>query len=154
LDYVKAEKQVIVLRTFSKVYGLAGLRIGFALGRKDLVDCLYQVRDPFPVHRLAQVAAVAALNDRDHIVKSIQLVYEGRRYLYKELDKMGLFYVPSQANFILIDFGKDVDKVFLALLREGIIIRPGKGWGYPTFGRVTVGRMEDNRRFVKALKKI
>jgi histidinol-phosphate aminotransferase len=81
LDYVKAEKQVIVLRTFSKVYGLAGLRIGFALGRKDLVDCLYQVRDPFPVHRLAQVAAVAALNDMDHVVKSLQLVYEGRRYL-------------------------------------------------------------------------
>ena len=154
LDYVKAEKQVIVLRTFSKVYGLAGLRIGFVLGRKDLVDCLYQVRDPFPVHRLAQVAAVAALNDRDHIVKSIQLVYDGRRYLYKELDKMGLFYVPSQANFILIDFRKDVEKVFLSLLRKGIIIRPGKGWGYPTFGRVTIGRMEDNRRFVKALKKI
>ena len=154
LDYVKAKKQVIVLRTFSKVYGLAGLRIGIALGRKDLVDCLYQVRDPFPVHRLAQVAAVAALNDRNHIVKSIQLVYEGRRYLYKELDKMGLFYVPSQANFILIDFGKDVDKVFLALLRKGIIIRPGKGWGYPTSGRVTIGRMEDNQRFIRALKRI
>jgi len=154
LEYVRAKKQVIVLRTFSKVYGLAGLRIGFALGRKDLVDCLYQVRDPFPVHRLAQVAAIAALNDQDHIMKSIQLVYEGRRYLYKELDKMGLFYVPSQANFILIDFRKDIDEVLLALLRKGIIIRPGKAWGYPTFGRVTIGRMEDNRRFIRTLRKI
>ena len=154
LDYVKAEKQVIVLRTFSKVYGLAGLRIGFALGRKDLVDCLYQVRDPFPVHRLAQVAAVAALNDMDHIVKSIRLVYEGRRYLYKELDKMGLFYVPSQANFIFIDFGRDAEEVFQALLKTGIIIRPERTWGYPTFARVTVGRMEDNQRFIRALKKI
>jgi len=154
LDYIKEEKQVIVLRTFSKVYGLAGLRIGYALGREDLVDCLYQVRDPFPVHRLAQVAAVAALDDEDHAIRSIQSVYEGRKYLYKELDRVGLFYVPSQANFIFIDFEKDSEEVFRALLREGIIIRPGKVWGFPTFARVTIGRMEDNQRFVKALKKI
>ena len=154
VDYIKAKNQVIVLRTFSKVYGLAGLRIGYALGREDLIDCLYQVRDPFPVHRLAEVAAVAALNDEDHAIRSIQLVYEGKRYLYKELDRMGLSYVPSQANFIFIDFEKNSDKVFQAFLREGIIIRPGKIWGHPTFARVTIGKMEDNRRFIKALKKI
>jgi histidinol-phosphate aminotransferase len=154
LDYIKERKQVIVLRTFSKMYGLAGLRIGYALGREDLVDCLYQVRDPFPVHRLAQVAAVAALNDEDHAIRSIQFVYEGRRYLYKELDRMGLFYVPSEANFIFIDFEKDSGEIFRALLKEGIIIRPGKVWGYPTFARLTIGRMEDNRRFIKALKKV
>jgi histidinol-phosphate aminotransferase len=154
LDYIKERRQVIVLRTFSKVYGLAGLRIGYALGREDLVHCLYQVRDPFPVHRLAEVAALAALNDDEHAIKSIQLVYEGKRYLYKELEEAGLFYVPSEANFIFIDFEKDSEKVFQAFLREGIIIRPGKIWGYPTFARVTIGRMEDNRRFIKALKKI
>ena len=154
LDYVKARKQVVVLRTFSKVYGLAGLRIGYALGREDLVDCLYQVRDPFPVHRLAQVAAVAALNDQDHAVRSIQLVYEGKRYLYRELDEMGLLYLPSHANFIFIDFERDSQEVFQALLKEGIIIRPGKIWGYPTCARVTIGRREDNQRFIKALKKI
>ena len=154
LDYIKERKQVIVLRTFSKMYGLAGLRIGYALGREDLVDCLYQVRDPFPVHRLAQVAAVAALNDEDHAIRSIQFVYEGRRYLYKELDRMGLFYVPSEANFIFIDFEKDSGEIFRALLKEGIIIRPGKVWGYPTFARLTIGRMEDNRRFIKALQKV
>jgi len=154
LDYIKERKQIIVLRTFSKVYGLAGLRIGYALGREDLVDCLYQVRDPFPVHRLAQVAAVAALNDEDHVIRSIQLVYEGKRYLYKELDRIGLSYVPSQANFIFIDFEKDSGEIFKALLKEGIIIRPGKVWGYPTFARLTIGRMDDNRRFIKALKKI
>ncbi len=153
-EYVKKGEQLIVLRTFSKVYGLAGLRIGYALGREDLVDCLYQVRDPFPVHRLAQVAAAAALDDMGHVVRSIQLVYEGRRYLYKELDKMGISYIPSQANFLLIDFEKDSEEIFLSLLREGIIIRPGKTWGYPTFARVTIGRMEDNRKFIKALKKI
>ena len=154
LDYIKERKQVIVLRTFSKLYGLAGLRIGYALGRGDLVDCLYQVRDPFPVHRLAQVAAVAALNDEDHAIRSIQLVYEGKRYLYKELDRMGLFYVPSQANFVFIDFEKDSGEILKAFLKEGIIIRPGKVWGYPTFARVTIGRTADNRRFIKALKKI
>jgi histidinol-phosphate aminotransferase len=154
LDYIKGRKQVIVLRTFSKVYGLAGLRIGYAFGREDLVDCLYQVRDPFPVHRLAQVAAVAALNDRDHAVRSIQMVYEGRRYLYRELDKMELTYVPSEANFIFIDFERDSQEVFQALLKEGIIIRPGKLWGYPTCARVTIGRAEDNQRFIKALRKV
>ena len=154
LDYVKRREQVIALRTFSKVYGLAGLRIGYALGREDLIDCLYRVRDPFPVHRLAQVAAVAALGDTEHAVRSVQLVFEGKRYLYKELDRLRLSYVPSQANFILIDFERDSQEMFLALLREGIIIRPGKVWGYPTSGRVTIGREEDNRRFISALKKI
>jgi histidinol-phosphate aminotransferase len=154
LDYAKGGRQVILLRTFSKVYGLAGLRIGYALGRKDLVDCLYQVRDPFPVGRLAQVAAIAALKDRNHAIRSIQLVREGKRYLYTELDKMGLSYVPSEANFILIDFERDSAEIFQALLKEGVIIRPGKMWGYPTFARVTVGRMGDNQRFIKALKKI
>jgi histidinol-phosphate aminotransferase len=154
LDYIKERRQVILLRTFSKVYGLAGLRIGYALGREDLVDCLYRVRDPFPVHRLAQVAAVAALKDMDHAVRSIQLVYEGKRYLYKKLDQLGLSYIPSQANFIFIDFKRDSEEVFQALLREGIIIRPGKMWGYPTFARVTIGRMEHNEKFIRALKKI
>jgi histidinol-phosphate aminotransferase len=154
LDYVKRNRQMIVLRTFSKVYGLAGLRIGYALGREDLVDCLYQVRDPFPVHRLAQVAAVAALNDQEHALRSIQMVYEGKRYLYSELDKMGLLYVPSQANFVFIDFERDSNEIFQALLKEGIIIRPGKTWGYPTCARVTIGKTEDNQRFIKALRKI
>jgi histidinol-phosphate aminotransferase len=154
LDYINDRKPMIVLRTFSKVYGLAGLRIGYALGKEDLITCLYQVRDPFPVHRLAQVAAVAALGDQDHVLKSIQLVYEGKRYLSKELDKLGLLYVPSQANFIFIDFERDSEAVFKALLHEGIIIRPGKTWAYPTCARVTIGRMEDNERFIQALKKV
>jgi histidinol-phosphate aminotransferase len=136
------------------VYGLAGLRLGFAAGREDLIRCLYQVRDPFPVHRLAHVAGIAALNDSDHERKSVQLVHEGRRYLYKELDKMGLFHVPSEANFILIDLKRDSREVFQSLLREGVIIRPGFVWKYETFVRVTVGRMSDNRRFIQALKKI
>jgi len=154
LDYVKRGGKIIVLRTFSKVYGLAGLRIGFAIAQEDIIRCMYQVRDPFPVHRLAQVAAIAALNDSNHIRNSIQLVYEGRRYFYLELERLGFEYVPSQANFIFIDFGIDSTKLARALLQEGIIIRPGKMWGYPTFARITIGRMEDNRRFIKALEKL
>ncbi len=82
------------------------------------------------------------------------MVREGRVYLYRELEKMGLFYVPSQANFVFIDFGRNSSEVFKDLLREGVIIRPGMIWKYPTFARVTVGRMEDNRRFIRALKKV
>ena len=154
VSYVKAGKPVVVLRTFSKVYGLAGLRVGYAIGREDLIDCLYRVREPFPVHRLGQAGAVAALKDKTHAGRSIRMVIEGRKYLYRELDKMGLFYLPSQANFIFMDLGKDSKEALQDLLREGVIIRPGYIWGYPTFARVTVGRMEDNRRFIKALKKI
>jgi len=153
LDYVREGRPVILVRTFSKVFGLAGLRIGYAIGRQDLIDCLCRVREPFPVHRLGQAGAVAALKDKVHERKSIRMVIEGRRYLYRELDKMGLFYLPSQANFVFMDLGKDSKKALQDLLAEGVIIRPGYIWGYPTFARVTVGRPEDNRRFIKALRK-
>jgi histidinol-phosphate aminotransferase len=154
LSYVREGKPVILLRTFSKVYGLAGLRVGYAVGRGDLMDCLYRVREPFPVHRLGQAGAVAALEDKAHAEKSIRMVIEGRRYLYRELDRMGLFYLPSQANFIFMDLGKDSKEVFQDLLGEGVIIRPGTIWGYPTFARVTVGGPKENQRFIKALKKV
>jgi len=153
-NYVREGRQVICLRTFSKVYGLAGMRVGYALGREDLIDCLYKVREAFPVNRLANVAALAALEDKEHEARSIRMVHEGKRYLYRELEKMGLSYVPTEANFMLIDFGRDVGEVFEKLLREGVIIRPGKIWGYPTAARVTIGRTNDNRRFIQALKKV
>jgi histidinol-phosphate aminotransferase len=154
LSYVREGKPVILLRTFSKVYGLAGLRVGYAVGRGDLMDCLYRVREPFPVHRLGQAGAVAALRDYAHAEKSIRMVIEGRRYLYRELDRMKLFYLPSQANFIFMDLGKDPREVLQGLLGEGVIIRPGYIWGYPTFARVTVGGPKENQRFIKALKKV
>lgn len=153
LNYVREGRPVILIRTFSKVYGLAGLRVGYAIGRADLMDCVYRVREPFPVHRLGQAGAVAALSDKTHAERSIRMVLEGRRYLYRELDELGLFYVPSQANFIFMDLGRDSKEMLQDLLKEGVIIRPGYIWGYPTFARVTVGTPEDNRRFIQALKK-
>jgi histidinol-phosphate aminotransferase len=154
LDYVREGRPVILLRTFSKVYGLAGLRIGYAIGRSDLIDCLYRVREPFPVHRLGQAGAVAALRDKAHAEKTIRMVIEGRKYLYREFDRMGLFYVPSQANFVFVDLGMDSREALQGLLREGVIIRPGFIWGYPTFSRITVGTMKDHQRLIKALKKV
>ncbi len=153
LDYI-GKNRLILLRTFSKVYGLAGLRIGYAIGKEDLIHCLYQVRDPFPVHRLGQVAAMAALRDERHAARTLQMVFEGRKYLYRELERIGLPYVPSQANFVFINFQRDADMMFQALLKEGIIIRPGKVWGFPTYARVTIGPMAENHRLIKSLQKI
>lgn len=154
VEYVRKGKNVIVLRTFSKLYGLAGLRIGFAIAKEDLINCLYQVRDPFPVNRLAQVAALTTLNDYNHIKHSIQLIHQGRKYFYKELNRLGFNYVPSQANFIFVDFGKDSNEVSKELLKEGIIIRGGRMWGYPNFARITIGKEKDNQLFIKALEKL
>ena len=119
-----------------------------------IIKGLNQERDPFPVHRLAQVAAEAALKDKKHEEMSLQMIRDGKKYLYRELKRLNLSYVPSQANFLLIDFGRDINEVSEGLLREGIIIRPGRMWNYPTSGRVTIGRMGDHRKLIKALRKI
>ncbi|OGP88814.1 MAG: hypothetical protein A2156_07395 [Deltaproteobacteria bacterium RBG_16_48_10] len=104
--------------------------------------------------KLASNENVLGPSPKAHAEKSIRMVREGRRYLYQELDKMGLFYVPSQANFIFMDLVKDSKEILQNLLKEGVIIRPEYIWGYPTFARVTVGRMEDNKRFINALRKV
>jgi len=152
LDYIKQGHNVICLRTLSKLYGLAGLRIGYALGCKELIGALNQVREPFPVSRIAQAGALAALEDSEFTEKVLRNNEEGLVYLYEEFTKMGLPYVPSHTNFVFVDLKRDSKEVFEALLREGIIIRPGHLWGWPNFARVTIGTMEENRRFIDALK--
>jgi len=132
LDYIKERKQLIVLRTFSKVYGLAGLRIGYALGREDLVDCLYQVRDPFPVHRLAQVAAVAALNDEDHAIRSIQLVYEGKDISARSWIGWGSFMFPAKPT-LSSSILKRIQERFLGLLERRHHHSTWKGVGLSYF---------------------
>jgi histidinol-phosphate aminotransferase len=154
LDYVKQACNVIVLRTFSKLYGLAGIRVGYALGRGELIAALNRVREPFPVSRVAQVAAVAALGDEDFNKKVIKNNEDGKAYLYQEFEKMRVSYVPSHANFILADFARDSQDLFESLLREGVIIRPGYLWNYPTSARVTIGKMDQNRRFLTVLNKV
>ncbi|MEW6541269.1 MAG: histidinol-phosphate transaminase [Bacillota bacterium] len=150
LAYVAALPNVVVLRTFSKMYGLAGLRVGYAVARPGIVDCLERVREPFNVNSMAQEAAVAALAGQAHVEALRKLNREEKEYLYRELVRMGLPYVPTEANFILFDVGRDEKAVFQGLLRRGVIIRGG--FGYPTRLRVTIGTRDQNRKFIKALE--
>ncbi len=154
LFYVKSERpNVVILRTFSKSYGLAGLRVGYGLANAELIGYLHKIRQPFNVNSLAQVAATAALDDRFFLWRTKHMASSGRRFLYRRLKKLGLTYLPSQANFVLVDTGQDADKVFEALLREGIIVRSMKAYGLPTWIRVTTGRRSQNAQFYQCLKK-
>ncbi len=150
LDFVKSNSNVVVLRTFSKMYGLAGLRVGYAVADPEIIACLDRVREPFNVNRLAQTAAMVALEDQQHIEKVKNVNRTGKEYLYRELQRLGLTYVPTDANFILFDAGHPEEKVFQGLLQRGIIIRGG--FGYPTHLRVTIGTEYQNKRFIQALE--
>jgi histidinol-phosphate aminotransferase len=152
LRYIKEGHNVVALRTFSKMYGLAGLRVGYALGRREIIAALNRVREPFPVSRLAQAGALAALDDDTFGQKVLKNNEMGKAYLYGEFDKMGLDYFRTQSNFIFVNFKQDSRRLFESLLRKGIIIRPGYLWDYSTWGRVTIGTMEENRAFIRALR--
>jgi len=145
---------VIIMKTFSKVYGLAGLRIGYAIAKQELAQAMEKARQPFNVNSLAQVAAAAVLDDKKFLQKTRRVVLEGKRYLYDELKRMGLAFVPSVANFILVDTGRDGMGVFKDLLKRGVIVRDMKQYGLENFIRVTIGTKKENREFVKAIKKI
>lgn len=153
LSYIQ-NRNVIVLKTFSKSYGLAGLRIGYALARAEFISAMERVRQPFNVNSLAQVAAAAALRDNKFLAKTRKTILEGKSYLYDCLNRLGLAYVPSVANFILIDVGKDGWVLFKALLKYGVIVRDMKQYGLKNFIRVTVGTKKENERFIKVLKKV
>jgi histidinol-phosphate aminotransferase len=142
---------VVVLRTFSKIVGLAGLRIGYGIAHKECIALLQRVRQPFNTNAIAQAGALAALGDTAHIRKTKALTRRGLAYLEKEFKRLKLEYVPSCANFVLVNVG-DGDEVFRALQRRGVIVRPMRGYKMPAWARVTVGTMEENRRFIGALK--
>lgn len=145
---------LVVTRTFSKAYGLSGLRVGYGIMSVPLAETFNKVREPFNVNLLAQEAAIAALEDKRHLKKSLNLVQEGRRYLVGELSKMGVSTVDTVTNFILADLKTDAKPVYEALLKKGVIIRPMNAWGLNQFIRVTIGRREENKRFIGALKHI
>ena len=154
LSVLGRDLNLIALRTFSKIYGLAGLRIGFAVADGDLIGVLERVREPFPVNRVAQAAALAALRDEKHVVGVLRANEEGKAFLYGEFDRLDIDYVPTQANFIFVDFKRDSQKIYNALLKEGMIIRPGSIWDYPTSARITIGTMDENRRFIEKLEEV
>ncbi len=153
LSYIKNERpNVIVLRTFSKSYGLAGLRIGYGAASKEMVAYLHKVRQPFNVNSLAQVAATAALDDKFFLWRTKWLVVRGRKFFYRKLEKIGLKYLPSQANFILVNMGRNGMDVYNELLRQGIIVRPMVAYGLPEWLRVTIGRRSQNVQLIRSLK--
>jgi len=154
LSYVLEGRNVIILRTFSKIAGIAGLRVGYGIARPELIGYLSRVISPFPTNRLAQVGALASLDDSEHYEKVLKSNREGKQYLYRELNKLNIFYVPTETNFIFIDLKEDSQSFYEKCLQRGVIIRPGKTWGYPNCIRLTIGTQYENEKFVHALKEI
>lgn len=152
LDYHQQGKALLTLRTFSKLYGLAGLRIGYGIADKQIISLMHRVRQPFNVNAPAQWGALAALNDREHVRRSLENNRQGLEYLTLEFTRLGVEYVPSHANFILLRVGNGED-VFNRLLAQGIIVRPMAGYRFPEHLRVTIGTMDENRKFIDGLKK-
>lgn len=144
---------LVVTRTFSKIYGLAGLRIGYGVSHPQIADLLNRVRQPFNVNSLAQVAAAAALGDHDHVARSRAVNAAGMRQLVDAFGEIGLEHIPSAGNFVCVKVG-DGAHVYEALLREGVIVRPVANYGMPAYLRVTVGLREENQRFLGALARV
>lgn len=153
LKYFKEGKDILILRTFSKAYGLASLRIGYGIAKKEIITEMNKIREPFNTNTIAQIAAEAALKDEEHLKKVLEINEKGKEYLYKELDKISsVKYLPSQANFIYIVLPENTtsNEVFDFLLKHGIIVRPVG----PRQIRVTIGLPEENKAFIEAFKKI
>ena len=154
LEYVKQGRNVIVLRTFSKAYGLAGLRVGYALATVPIARALNAVRETFNVNSLGQVAAEAALDDREFLERSVKLNAEGKLFFYRELDRLGLEYLKTDANFVLIKTGMPGRELFAELLKSGVVIRPVDGYGLVSHVRVSIGLPQENERFFYELKEV
>jgi len=148
IEYFKKGRDILVLRTFSKAYGLAGLRIGYGIGKKEILTEMNKIREPFNTNTLAQVASIHALTDEGHVRKTIENNEAGKKYLYNEFDSLGIKYVPTETNFIYMPLEIDSNALFNAMLQMGVIIRPVG----PKAVRVTIGLPEENRRFIESLK--
>lgn len=155
-DAVSMSKEfsnIVALRTFSKVYGLAGLRVGYGVAYPEVAEVMNRVREPFNVNSLALVAAEAALGDEEHVSRSVRINSEGREYFVRELAALGVPFVPTQGNFLMVEVG-DGQKVYENLLREGVIVRPVSAYGFPEHVRISIGVPEENRRTIEALAKV
>ncbi|MEJ2313268.1 MAG: histidinol-phosphate transaminase [Nitrospirota bacterium] len=150
MKHMRSGRNVLALRTFSKIYGLAGLRIGYGVTRPEIARDMNRLREPFNTNSLAQAAALAALSDTGHVERSKRINGEGKAYLYRELDALGIRYVPTEANFIFMFPGKPSAEVYGALLKRGVIVRP---MGEDSI-RVTIGLPEENKRFIEGMKAV
>ncbi len=155
LAYVREGRpNVIVLRTFSKAYGLAGIRLGFGIGQEDVLAPIKTVKEPFSVNLLAQKAGLAALEDDDFLNRTILTNTVGREYLYQEFTRLKLPFVPSHTNFVFVDLGPQAPEIIELLTAKGIIIRPGGTYDLPTWARVTIGYPIQNERLIDELEDI
>ncbi|MEI6529949.1 MAG: histidinol-phosphate transaminase [bacterium] len=155
LRYIREGRpNVIVLRTFSKAYGLAGIRLGYGIAVPLLLDSIHKVREPFAVNLLAQAAGIGALNDEEFLRQTLDINAAGRRFFYQEFQRMGLFFVPSHTNFVLVNVGRNATEVCKNLLKHGLIVRPGLAYDLPQFLRITVGTATQNSRLVCALEEV
>jgi histidinol-phosphate aminotransferase len=154
LDFLRQGRRVAVLRTFSKAYGLAGLRIGYGLASSDVISGMERVRSPFNTSRVAQAAALGALEDHEHVTRSRQAAREGREYLEAEFRRRGWSFVPSVTNFVLLDLRRDAEEIHQRLMERGVICRPMGPYRLPTSLRVTAGTEIENRRFLEALDEV
>ena len=154
LKYIRDGRQnVVILRTFSKIQGLANLRIGYGIGGAEMMSVLQKTRQPFNANGIAQAGALAGLDDEEHQRQTRALTFAGRDFLQSEFQKLKLEFVPSHANFVLVKVG-DGNAVFQKLLAQGIIVRAMASYKLPEWIRVSVGTMDQNRRFIAALQKL
>lgn len=154
LNYHKSNDNIITVRTFSKIYGLAGLRLGYGMASEEIISYMNRVREPFNVNILSQFAAESALEDTEHVQNSKISNRDGKIFLMDQLGRLGIEYMESYANFILIDLKKDPTEVYSSLLELGVIVRPVQGYGLKTHLRITIGLPKENERFINALKKV
>jgi histidinol-phosphate aminotransferase len=150
LKYIHS-RPVIVTRTFSKIYGLAGLRVGYGMAHPEFIKYLDKVREPFNVNTLAQIAALNAIEDQDFVRKVKKLTLQGREYFSQKFAQLGLEYIESVTNFILIKVGEDADKICKFLLENGVIVRNMNGWGLKEYIRVTIGLEKENKKLIGLL---
>lgn len=150
--FLKTRGNIFYVRTFSKVYGLAGLRIGYGVTTPKVAEMINKIRDPFNINRFAQVSALAALKDKSFLKKIVSCVRSEKDYLYKQLEKLDISFIRSATNFILVDFKKDTAAIYNYFLKNGVIVRELKGWGLKKFFRVTVGLHKENKKFINCLK--
>lgn len=153
LQYVCSGRDIVVLRTFSKIHGLASLRVGYGVARRELIEVLQKTRQPFNVNGIAQAGALAALTDEAHQRETQKIVDAGRSYFQEQFREMKLEFVPGAANFIMVNVG-DGAAIFKKLLARKIIVRPLKGYNLPEWVRITIGTMEQNEKCIAALKKV
>ena len=154
LSLMKKYPHVMTTRTFSKIYGLAGLRVGYGIASREIIDILNRLREPFNVNSIAQAAALAALGDEAYYRKIVKDVNEQRQYLYRSLESMGISYEKSFTNFILVNVGGDSSHTAGALLKKGVIIRDMAVWGLKGYIRVSIGSASENKRFIKTLGEV